>query len=291
MELDRDVARAVDLEDARWDIPVVGELRVSVIVDEQDAKLPAPPYDPFEIRARGHGRCRIVRIIQVQQLGATEHVGRDIVQVDEKVCPRSQCVFVGCALAERGSADVRRITGLGHDRYISALDIREREMRDPLFGPDEGHHLAQRIELDAKSCAHPRGDRFPIGGQPESESIPVERGGRGTLGERGDRGGRRRQVGISGPQIDDIDAAGEQIALLLRDRGEHVLRQSGQAARHSWHTQLTLRQRQGSRPGSGCGHQAPGSQLPPCRRVQAGRPRPVFRSLSGRLARGSLSMK
>ena len=52
VKLDRDVARAVDLEDARRHVAVERELGVRVVVDEQNVELAAPRDDALEIVAR-----------------------------------------------------------------------------------------------------------------------------------------------------------------------------------------------------------------------------------------------
>jgi hypothetical protein len=49
------------------------------------------------------------------------------------------------------------------------------------------------------------------------------------LGQRFDRARWRRQIGVAGAQIDDVDAARDQLPLLLRDRRERILGQGSES--------------------------------------------------------------
>ena len=106
MELYRDVACALDFEDARRHVSVVGELGVGVVIHQQDIEFLAAPNHFFEILLRSNGGGRIVRIVQVKNLCLLEHVARNPVQVDQKSIFRSQCVLVGCRFGQQCSAYV-----------------------------------------------------------------------------------------------------------------------------------------------------------------------------------------
>jgi hypothetical protein len=82
VELYRDLTCAVDLEDARCNVPVERELRIGIVVDEDDIQRAAACDDSLEIVERCNGGGRVVRIVEVDDARSAEHVVRDLVQLE-----------------------------------------------------------------------------------------------------------------------------------------------------------------------------------------------------------------
>src|SRR5204863_9758260 len=115
VELDRYVASAIDLEDARRRIAVVCELRVSIVVHQQDIEFPAPCNDSLEVIAWRDSSGRIVRIIQIEYPRAAQNVGRDLVEVNEKIIFGTKRVGLGRTIREDRSTEVAHVSGLWND--------------------------------------------------------------------------------------------------------------------------------------------------------------------------------
>jgi hypothetical protein len=95
----------------------------------------------------------------------------------------------------------------------------------PFLGADERHDLRQRIEADAEPFRHPGGDRLAEGYQTQPNPYRLIAGVWAGALQCRDRGRRRREVGVPCPEIDHVHAARGQLPLLLRDRGQRILRQ------------------------------------------------------------------
>src|SRR2546426_12504354 len=84
VELDRDVARARDLENAGGHGLVERDLAVGIVVRDDDPMLPAERDGALEIlsrRGRGGG---IVGVVEVNELGAAEDIGGDFVELQQE---------------------------------------------------------------------------------------------------------------------------------------------------------------------------------------------------------------
>src|SRR5205085_2133877 len=101
VEFDRDVTRAVDLEDARRHVAVERHLGVRVVEYEQDVELATFLDDALEIVTRRDRGGGIVGIVEIQDFCASQNVGGNVVEVDEKVGPWTQRVLVDLASREQ----------------------------------------------------------------------------------------------------------------------------------------------------------------------------------------------
>ena len=63
------------------------------------------------------------------------------------------------------------------------------------------------------------------GDEPETESVAAHRRRVRGLRERLDGFGRRREIRVAGAEVDDVDAARDELALFLRNRRERILGQ------------------------------------------------------------------
>jgi hypothetical protein len=78
------------------------------------------------------------------------------------------------------------------------------------------------MEILAESALHESRDCFAKLDEAKSESVAAH--GRNThgLGDALDYGGRRRKIGVTGSEVDDIHTSSDELALLLGDSGEWV---------------------------------------------------------------------
>src|SRR5229473_5090555 len=67
VELETDLLCALDLEQAQWPVAVERDLRIRRVVAEHDAVTAAEFDRALEELTRGHGSCRIVRIVEPHQ--------------------------------------------------------------------------------------------------------------------------------------------------------------------------------------------------------------------------------
>src|SRR2546422_725810 len=82
MKLHGDVHRPGDLENRRRDVAVERDLTVRIVVRENEIVLPARRDDAFQILARRNGGSGVIRIVQVDEFGALQYIGRDPVQLE-----------------------------------------------------------------------------------------------------------------------------------------------------------------------------------------------------------------
>ena len=148
---------------------------------------------------------------------------RNLVEIDEEVRARPQRVAIRLAAREQRSALIRVVARLGNDRDAARLEIREREMRDAFLRSDERHDLGERIDAKPEALLHPRRDRLAKRHEPEPESVAAHRRRVRRLRQRFDRLRRRREVRVAGAEVDHVDAARDELALFLRNRGERIL--------------------------------------------------------------------
>ena len=217
MELDRHVARALDLENAWWHIAVVRELGVGIVIHQQDIQFLAASNYFLEVLCGSDRRGRVVWVVEIQDLRLLQHLARDLVQVDQKSVFRPQRIFVGRGFRQKSPAQIGVVARLRHDRIIALCHIGEGKVRDPLLRPNERDDLLERMEILIESPLHESRDCFPKLDQPQSESVPAH--GRNThrLRDAFDHCGWRRKISVAGAEIDDVDAASDELALLLGD--------------------------------------------------------------------------
>src|SRR5438445_149047 len=128
VELDGDVARPRDLEYAGRHVSVEGDLAVGIVVHDDDPMLPTERDRALEVLSRRDRGSGIVGVVQVNELGTAEHIGRDFVQLQQETGSRRQRVAVRLGTREHGPALVHRVARLGDDRHIARVEQRHREM-------------------------------------------------------------------------------------------------------------------------------------------------------------------
>src|SRR5512141_195724 len=165
----------MELENAGRTIPVERHLRVGIVIHQEDVEFPAPPHHFLEIIPRRYGRCRIVRIIQIQDARAAKHIRWYFIEVHEKIVLGPQRIAIRLTKCELRSADVREISRLRNYRDVSILRVCKGDVRYPFLRPDERYDFSKRIELEIEPALHESRDRFTILDETETESIPAHR--------------------------------------------------------------------------------------------------------------------
>src|SRR5688500_10016 len=90
MEFNRDVARAIELEDAGWTIAVERDLAVRVVIHEKDAVVLTKANRILEVLTRRDRGRRVVRIIQVQDARALYDVFGNLIQRNQEIIFRAE---------------------------------------------------------------------------------------------------------------------------------------------------------------------------------------------------------
>src|SRR6478672_4939490 len=102
-------------------------------------------------------------------------------------------------------------------------------MRDSLLGSDEWNDFLQRIEVETESFFHPSNDGLTILHQAESESVSAHGRICSGFGETLYGSGRRCEVSVTRAEVDHVDTARDELALLRRNRRHRIIRKAEQA--------------------------------------------------------------
>ncbi len=158
MELDADVARAVDLEERHRLLAVEVDLGVRGVVADDDLVTLGERDRLAEELARRGRRRRIVRVAEPHQLrGLRDAVGNRR-QVGQERVLAPQRHAMDDAVAESRADRVDRITGVGAEHDVARIDERDRHVRDAFLRADQRDDLAIGVEADAESrCVPVRG--------------------------------------------------------------------------------------------------------------------------------------
>ena len=229
VELDRDVLRAVRLQDRRRRVPVEAEVGVREVVHEQHVALPCEVDDGLHEGAVDDLRRRVVR--EREDDDARLRLGV-LVRVDER---RDQ---VGGGrdgdpddrrTGEDGREQVDRIARCRHEHRIARLDEHPEEMAEALLRAHRRDRLGLGVELDPVAARVPVADRASQVREAAARRVAVVARVLGGLAELLDRDLRRREVGVPEAEVDDVFAGPPQLQLEPVDLREDVRRQAGDA--------------------------------------------------------------
>ena len=126
---------------------------------DDDHPVPVGPFDDAGIEIAGRGLAGgAVGIAEDEELRAGEDVGRDAVEVGEKVvlCHQRQPMDRAAEPARGGARD--RIAGNGHERDITRVDEGRGEHRVGGLRADAMVDFGDGVERDAKLPLHEGGD-------------------------------------------------------------------------------------------------------------------------------------
>ena len=180
---------------------------------------------------RGDRSCRIVGIVQPENLRALRHLRRDGAEVRQEAPRRGQRHAVRLAAGEERAGLIDGVGGIRHQDHVAGVDKRQGKMADALLGSDQSQDLGGRIQRDAETCPVPVGRRFAEREHPLIGGILVVLGiGRGRSQGLDDVGGRR-QVGIPDSETDDVHPFLHLLLLHPVQLGEQVARIVGPGAR------------------------------------------------------------
>ena len=206
MKLDGDVHRARNLEDRRRDVAVECDLAVRIIVRQHDVMAATRSHHALEVLAWRDGRSGIVRIVQVDELRALQNGRGNLFELEEKVRARREIVQIRLGIRQHSTAMIDGVSGNRHDRGVSGVEHRRRQMRDPFFGAEQRMELGERIHGEAEAALHVAGGGFAECRQAELKRVAAHRGILDGAGESFHRDARRREIGVPRPDIDYIDA-------------------------------------------------------------------------------------
>jgi len=78
------------------------------------------------------------------------------------------------------------------------------------------------MEILAESALHESRDRFAKLDEAKSESVATHGRDTHSFGDALDYRWRRREIGITGSEVDDIDPSSDELTLLLGDSSEWI---------------------------------------------------------------------
>ncbi len=138
-------------EEAGRDVAVVGRLRVSVVVDDEDLVLAGKGDDFLEEPVGDDRPGRVVRVVDEHHLRLLERGGRDRREVGREAPLRQQRQQLGGRPVEQRPAGVDRVAGVGGERDVARVEEGVAEVVDALLGADRRDHLARRVDLDPEA--------------------------------------------------------------------------------------------------------------------------------------------
>ena len=229
MEFDGDVARTGKLQNAGSPIAVEGELRIGIVVRQNDAVPPADGDGALEVFGGGNRRGGIVGIVEEHELGAGQPLLGKRVQVDKEIRLRSQRGDFNVRPGQQRAAEVRRVPRFGDDAHVSRVENSKRQMRQTLFRADERQDLTHGIDRYAEPSSHEAGHGFPVFDQPQLEPVAAHTRVLRRLVQTAHREGGWGYCGVAGPEVDDVNSLRHQLPFALGDLPHGVDGQSRHA--------------------------------------------------------------
>ena len=203
-QLDRDVARAVDLEHAARAAPVEGQEAVGEVVEQPGAALVGPRDGGLEGPRRLARRARVGGVVEDHERRA---LGAQRVEVGLPAGGGVERQRHRARAGEGDGGEVVGIAGVGQRDRLAGPRAGEHGEHDPGLRPGHDRDLAVGIELDAVVGAVALGDRLAQLGAALERRVAVHAARRRELGlQRLERERRRRQVGVAAPEVDQARA-------------------------------------------------------------------------------------
>ncbi len=226
-QLDGHVLGTRSLKQTDGLVAVEADLGVGVVVDEEQVVLLGERDSLVEVLRRGRCRGGVVGVAQEHHLGLGEHICRNVVEVGQEVVLLVHRHEVALATGEDAAGLIDGIAAAGNERVVAGIDECEEDVRDALFGADEGDDLVVGVDIDIEAVLHPLGARLAIGLRAVVAGVSVVvRLARGIRHRVYDVV-RGRHVGITDTERDDVDPLSLLRLLLAVDLGEQVRRQIG----------------------------------------------------------------
>ena len=228
-ELDGDIARTRHLHDRRRFPAVEANVGVREIVHDVDTIFARQGDDLFEERQLNALRGRIRGEIQNEhpRLGKA-HLDR-VLELGEEIDSRRERYLTNIGAGDDRPVDVDRIARIGDEHSVAAARCGEHQMRDAFLRPDRDDRFVVGIELDTPAARVPVTDRPPQSRNAFRDRIAVRIPALHRFDELGDDVRRRRTVGISHAEVDDVLAAPACGHLELGGDRKNVRRQARQA--------------------------------------------------------------
>ena len=217
------------LHDRRRLPAIEADVGVGEVVDDIDAMLAGERDDLLEERQLDALRGRIRRKIEDQHLGLRERELDRVLELGEEIDSRRERYLTNIGAGDDRPVDVDRIARIGDEHSVAAARCGEHQMRDAFLRPDRDDRFVVGIELDTPAARVPVTDRPPQSRNAFRNRIAVRIPALHRFDELGDDVRRRRTVGISHAEVDDVLAAPACGHLELGGNRKNVRRQARQA--------------------------------------------------------------
>jgi hypothetical protein len=189
-------------------VPVEGDVGVREVVHDDELTLAREVDESLHQLRRSRGRGRVV------WEGDDDDARRGRRRGDGLFDLRDVRAHHGCTGQPRRD-EVNRIGRRRHDRRVAGLDEHPHHVSEPFFGPDRCNNLRLRVDAYAEPPRVELGNGLPQPRYPAAGGVAVVgRLGR-RLGELLDDCGRRGNVRVAEPEVDDVPPFAPQPPLEL----------------------------------------------------------------------------
>ena len=223
-KFDADLLRPRRLQKARRLVAVEYQVGIGQVMHHQELVLFGEIDDLFEEVEVHHLRGRVVRKIDDQHFRLGPGLPGRRNQILEKIaagCERDRPDF---SPGNDHAVGVNRVGGARRQHDIPRSNGRQRQVGNPLFRSDGDDRFPLGIEIDRVVPPIPVGDGKPQLGDSLRGGVAMISGVLQRLDRLVDDVGRRRLVGVSHPEVDDVFAAMPRIDLHGVDHVKHIWR-------------------------------------------------------------------
>ena len=225
MKLYADLFCSRCFQEAWRHVAVKCHFRISEIMADHDVVLFGELHHCLEKFFRRRGGSRIIRIVDKHHFGLGQHLCRDNRQVGQEIVLLQQRHLIWRATGKHGGNCIDRIGRARHQGHITGVYKGQRNMGNPLLGTDQGYHLLQRVKFHTGSILIPAGNGLPEAVHAGIARVPVIGRHPGSLGKLVDDVIGGRQVRVTNPEINNIDAASPGLCLFSVQFRKKIWRQ------------------------------------------------------------------
>src|SRR6185437_3038277 len=230
-DLDADVFRTRRLQEARREVAVVAELRVGVVVDDDEVVRAGELDRALEVAVPHDRTGRVVRVVEEEQVRPPKHVRRDRVEIGQEPVLRPERQVMDVCAGEDRARRVGRIPRIRRKADVARVEQRQRHVPDRFLAAERRDDLRAWVELDAEPGLVEVGRRLTELVRAVVGRVLVRYGVAGTGSKRLDHRLRCRQVGVANAEADHVDAGRALLGDLPLELGEQVRRHRVEPAR------------------------------------------------------------
>ena len=230
-ELDRHIARARHLEDARRRVHVVeAQVGVRQVGDDPQLLAPGQRHDLLVEAHVGGGRRGVVREVHHQPDGGARRSGERALDLGVVVQLGTARDRNGLTARDDHAESMDRVAGIGRQDAVARADERQQQVGEPFLRADGHHRLAVWVERLSEAAAVPVADRLTRFEQSLRRHVALAARPARLRDQALHGGGGAGAVGVTETEVEDVVSFGAQAGLELVDSGEHVRGKRGESS-------------------------------------------------------------